>query len=58
MPSGAVSPAEPVTGLMVAKPNPALSDAVYAAVCQQLISLTVEDERKKPRLFSPQLRTN
>lgn len=58
MPSGAVSPAEPVTGRMVANPNPVLPDAVYAAACQQLISLTVGDKRKKLRLLSPQLKTN
>jgi len=57
MPSGAVSPAEPVTGLMMAKPPPILPDAVHAAACQQLISLMVEDERKNPRLLSPQLKS-
>ena len=58
MPSGAVSPAEPVTGLMVAKFPPPLPDAVYAASCQQLISQTVGDERKDPRHFSQQCKTN
>jgi len=58
MPLGAVSPAEPVTGLMVAKTNPILPDAVHAAACQQLISLMVEDERKNPRLLSPRLKSH
>jgi len=34
VPSGAVGPAEPVTGLMVAKPPPILPDAVHAAAFQ------------------------
>lgn len=37
---------------------PPLPDAVYAASCQQLISQTVGDERKDPRHFSQQCKTN
>lgn len=58
MPSGAVSPAEPVAGWMVAKLQPLPARRRLAAACQQLISPMVGDERKDQRHLLPQYKTD